>query len=215
MIRHEINENKDKDDYLLKYDIFRTYPREFFYIAQRTLCNVVRNPALLTSQIISVIIYGLFTGLIFNKLEETVEPGIYNRFGAIFFIISCQVLGATSALEPLINERALFIHVKFSIYLYLDNNSFKLCLYIFLLFQENVSGYYRVSSFFLAKLFIDLPLVHVIPSIIYTVITFFMTGLRRSFHHFFIFLITNLMAKIFGSAMCYFVAASTSTLGKT
>jgi hypothetical protein len=61
---------------------------------------------------------------------------------------------------------------------------------------------------------IDLPLVHIIPSIIYSILTFFLTGLRRSVDHFFIFLITNLMAKIFGSAMCYFVAASTSTFGQ-
>ncbi|CAF3299285.1 unnamed protein product [Rotaria socialis] len=188
MIKNEIHQSKDSDDYMLKYDVSRPYPSEFRCVAQRTLCNVLRNPALVTSQIISVIIYGLFTGLIFNKLEKTVEPGVYNRFGAIFFIISCQVLGATSALEPLIKERALFIH-------------------------ENVSGYYRVSSFFLAKIIVDLPLVHIIPSMIYTIITFFLTGLRQSIHHFFIFLITNLMAKIFGSAMCYCVAASTSTLG--
>jgi ATP-binding cassette subfamily G (WHITE) protein 2 len=80
--------------------------------------------------------------------------------------------------------------------------------------QENVSGYYRVSSFYLAKLIIDLPLVHIIPSIIYSLITFFLTDLRRSVNQFLIFLLTNLMAKIFGSAMCYLVAASTSTFGK-
>jgi hypothetical protein len=105
-------ENQPKNHCLLKYDSTPAYTSEFYYVAQRTFCNVLRNPSLVASQIISVIIYGLFTGLIFNKLERTVEPGVYNRFGAIFFIISCQVLGAMSALEPLIKERALFIHVK-------------------------------------------------------------------------------------------------------
>jgi hypothetical protein len=104
--------NENKNDYLLEYDVSSTFRNEFYYVTQRTFCNVLRNPALVQSQIISVIIYGLFTGLIFNKLETTVDPGVYNRFGAIFFIISCQVLGAMSALEPLIKERALFIHVK-------------------------------------------------------------------------------------------------------
>ncbi|CAF3929771.1 unnamed protein product [Rotaria sordida] len=101
-----------------------------------------------------------------------------------FFIISCQVLGAVIALEPLIKEQAIFIH-------------------------ENVSGYYRVSSFYLAKLIINLPLIHIIPSIIYRIITFFLTDLRQSIEIFFLFFITNLMAKIFGSSMCYFIAAST------
>lgn len=60
----------------------------------------------------SVILYGLFTGLIFHRLEKTIEPGIHNRFGAIFFIVSCQVLTSMSALETLIKERSLFIHVS-------------------------------------------------------------------------------------------------------
>ena len=114
-IRNEMIENEMKEHCLLKYETCPTYTSEFYYVAQRTLCNVLRNPSLVTSQVISVIIYGLFTGLIFNKLERTIDPGVYNRFGAIFFIISCQVLGAMSALEPLIKERALFIHVNFFI----------------------------------------------------------------------------------------------------
>ncbi|CAF4479642.1 unnamed protein product [Rotaria sp. Silwood2] len=166
------NINENKDNYLLKYDTSRTYFNEFYYVSKRKLCNVLRNPSLFASQIISFIIYGLFTGLIFNKLDRTVET----------------VLGAVNALEPLIKERAIFIH-------------------------ENVSGYYRVSSFYFAKLIIDLPLVHIIPSIIYTIITFFLTDLRQSIENFFLFFITNLMAKIFGSSMCYFIAASTSTFG--
>ena len=62
---------------------------------------------------------------------------------------------------------------------------------------------------------IDLPLVHILPSVIYSTLAFALTGLRQSVHHFFLFLLTNLMAKLVGSAMCYFVAASTSTFGMT
>ena len=61
---------------------------------------------------------------------------------------------------------------------------------------------------------IDLPLVHILPSIIYSILTFALTGLRQSRDHFLIFLLTNLLAKLVGSAMCYFVAASTSTFGR-
>jgi len=108
----EIIKIKTKSDYLLEYNLSSTFLNEFYYVTQRTFCNVLRNPALVTSQIVSAIIFGLFTGLIFNKLETTIDPGVQNRFGVIFFIISCQVLGAMSALEPLIKERALFIHVN-------------------------------------------------------------------------------------------------------
>ena len=101
-----------EDEQTTRPDLDKDSSSEFYYLARRTLRNVVRNPALLTSQVFSVIIYGLFTGLIFHRLEQTVEPGVYNRFGAIFFIISCQVLTSMSALETLIKERALFIHVN-------------------------------------------------------------------------------------------------------
>ena len=77
-----------------------------------------------------------------------------------------------------------------------------------------MSGYYRVSSFFLAKLMIDLPLVHLIPCLIYALITYALTDLHRSTGRFWFFILTNLMAKIFGAAMCYFVAASTASFGK-
>ena len=107
-------ENENENSSLLDYDLFPRFAREFSYITQRTFCDVLRNPALVASQMISVMIYGLFTGLIFNQLETSLDPGVYNRFGAIFFIISCQVLGAVSALEPLIKERVLFIHVSIS-----------------------------------------------------------------------------------------------------
>ncbi|CAF1548836.1 unnamed protein product [Adineta ricciae] len=185
-VRNEMQDNQYNG--LLKHHTLPKYRTELYYIAERTFCNALRHPGLVISQVISVIIYGLFTGLIFKQLERTIDPGVYNRFGAIFFIVSCQALSAMSALEPLIKERALFIH-------------------------EHVSGYYRVSSFFLSKLMIDLPLVHLIPCLIYALITYTLTDLHRSTGRFWFFILTNLMAKIFGAAMCYFVAASTASFG--
>ena len=93
-------------------DLQKSSFSEFYYLSQRTIRNVVRNPALFTSQVFGAIVYGLFTGLIFHRLEQMVESGVYNRFGEIIFTISCQVLSSMSALETLIKERALFIHVN-------------------------------------------------------------------------------------------------------
>lgn len=109
-IRNEMQDNRY--NCLLKHHTPPKYRTELYYIAERTFTNALRHPGLVISQVISVIIYGLFTGLIFKQLERTIDPGVYNRFGAIFFIVSCQALSAMSALEPLIKERALFIHVK-------------------------------------------------------------------------------------------------------
>lgn len=54
----------------------------------------------------------------------------------------------------------------------------------------------------------------VIPSILFTIITYFMTGLARTGGQFFIFLLTIFMANMFGAAMCFFISATISVFGK-
>ncbi len=85
---------------------------EFFYVSQRTLRNTLRNPALFLSQIVVAILIGLLVGLVFYDMELTTDPGVQNRLGAIFFIVVSQIFSTLTAIEPLIKERALFIHVS-------------------------------------------------------------------------------------------------------
>jgi ATP-binding cassette subfamily G (WHITE) protein 2 len=86
---------------------------EIYYVAQRTLKNSVRNPALFLSQTVVAIILGLLVGLVFNDMKTTIDPGVQNRLGAIFFIVVSQIFSTVTALEPLLKERILFIHVSF------------------------------------------------------------------------------------------------------
>ncbi|CAF4072859.1 unnamed protein product [Rotaria magnacalcarata] len=160
----------------------RTFMMEIFYVSQRTLKNAIRNPALFLSQIVVAIVLGLLVGLVFNNMENSVDPGVQNRLGAIFFIIVSQIFSTVTALEPFLKERALFIH-------------------------ENVSGYYRITTFFIAKLLCDVLPMRIIPSIIFSLIAYFMTGLQQSGGQFFVFLLTIFMASVFGSATCFFISA--------
>ncbi|CAF1498676.1 unnamed protein product, partial [Adineta steineri] len=105
-----------------------------------------------------------------------------NRLGAIFMIVSSKILSTVTAIEPLVKERPLFIH-------------------------EVVSGYYRVPTFFVAKLICDILPLRIIPSIIYSLIVYFMTGLQRTATKFFIFLLTIFLCSLFGSAICFFFSA--------
>ncbi|CAF4919808.1 unnamed protein product [Rotaria sp. Silwood1] len=164
----------------------RSLITEIYYVSQRTLRNAIRNPELFLSQVIVAIIMGLLVGLVFNNMEKTIDPGVQNRLGAIFFIVVSQVFSTITALEPLVKERTLFIH-------------------------ENISGYYRTTTFFIAKLLCDLLPMRAIPSIIFSLLAYFMTGLQRSAGHFFVFLLTIFMASIFGSAICFFISATIHT----
>jgi len=104
--------NGNEDRSLYKPIQFQSRIPEFYYLSQRTLRNVIRNPLLAASQTAIAIILALLTGLLFYNMKATVEPGVSNRIGAIFFLATHQILCTASALEPLIKERALFIHVR-------------------------------------------------------------------------------------------------------
>ncbi|CAM4828071.1 unnamed protein product [Rotaria magnacalcarata] len=157
--------------------------KEFYYVCLRTLKNTFRNPSLILSQIVVSIILGLLVGLVFFDLKKTTDPGVQNRLGVIFVIVVTQIFSTLTALEPLIKERALFIH-------------------------ENASGYYRTITFVCAKFLCDILLIRVIVSIIFSLIVYFMTGLERDIGKFGVFLITIFMASLFGSSMCLLVAAT-------
>ena len=94
-----------------KYLVARPLITEIWYIAERTLMNSIRNPALFISQMIIALILGLLIGTVYYDMKRTIESGIPNRLGAIFLIIISQIFMSTSALEPLSKERALFLHV--------------------------------------------------------------------------------------------------------
>ncbi len=90
----------------------KSFGRELYYISKRTLTNAVRNPALLASQIIVSLVLGLLIGLVFFNMTKTIDPGVKNRLGAIFLIVTSQIFATVTAIEPLIKERSLFIHVS-------------------------------------------------------------------------------------------------------
>jgi hypothetical protein len=104
-----LNEN---DNHLIDEIISRSYIDELYYVCIRTCRNTIRDPAMAASQIIIATLFALLTGLVFNQIQATVEKGVQNRLGVIFFIIINQIYSTVTALEPLVQERALFIHVK-------------------------------------------------------------------------------------------------------
>ena len=54
----------------------------------------------------------------------------------------------------------------------------------------------------------------VIPSVVFSLISYYMVGLQKTVAKFLVFLLTIFMANVFGSAICFFIAASMSVFGK-
>jgi ATP-binding cassette subfamily G (WHITE) protein 2 len=162
---------------------------EILYVAQRTFRNAFRNPALIGMQIGVSIFLGVLIGLIYLKTDHSTGTGIKNRLGVIFFMVTNQVFGSLSALDLFIKERPLFKH-------------------------ENVSGYYHVSTYFIAKLICDILLLRTIPSILFSGIAYFMIGFQRTAAKFFIFFFGIYATSLCASSLCFFVSASVQVFGK-
>ncbi|CAF1027601.1 unnamed protein product [Didymodactylos carnosus] len=161
---------------------------EFYYVAQRLLRTLVRNPALVIMQAIVTTIFAILVGLIYLNIDRTINTGVKNRIGAIFFIIMNQIFGNLSAIELFLKERALFMH-------------------------ENASGYYHVSTYFAAKLLCDLILMRAIPIVLFSVIVYFMIDFQRIVVKYFIFLLSIWMTSFCSCALCFCISASVNVFG--
>ncbi|CAF3391299.1 unnamed protein product [Rotaria sp. Silwood1] len=162
--------------------------QEIFYVSQRTFRNAFRNPALVGMQTAMSIFLGVLIGLIYMNTDRSLDSGLKNRIGAIFFIVTNQVFGSLSALDVFIKERNLFQH-------------------------ENASGYYHVSTYFISKLICDIIPLRTIPSVLFSVIAYFMIGFQQTFTKYFIFFFGILTTTLCSSSLCFVISASVQVFG--
>ncbi|CAL1529862.1 unnamed protein product [Lymnaea stagnalis] len=152
-------------------------------VSQRCIKNIARNPQVSIMQFVVIAIFALIVGGVYFDMSKSKDSGIQNRAGAFFFIIMNQVFGNMSAVELFIKERAIFIH-------------------------ENVSGFYRVSAYFLAKVFCDVIPLRMIPAVIFSCIVYFMLGLRDGVDHFFFFGLNLFLTALSASALSFAISST-------
>ncbi|KAM8971160.1 broad substrate specificity ATP-binding cassette transporter ABCG2 isoform X1 [Sarcophilus harrisii] len=166
------------------------YITSFFHqlkwVSKRSFKNLLRSPQASIAQVMITAFLGLVVGAIFFGLKND-PTGIQNRAGVLFFLTNNQCFSSVSAVELLVVEKKLFIH-------------------------EYVSGYYRVSSYFFSKLLSDLLPMRMLPSIIFTCITYFMLGLKQEVGAFFIMMFTLMMVSYTASSMALAIAAGQSVV---
>ncbi|XP_074130937.1 broad substrate specificity ATP-binding cassette transporter ABCG2 [Sminthopsis crassicaudata] len=176
----------------MKTTVFKetVYITSFFHqlkwVSKRSFKNLLRSPQASIAQVMITTFLGLVVGAIFFGLKDD-PTGIQNRAGVLFFLTNNQCFSSVSAVELLVVEKKLFIH-------------------------EYVSGYYRVSSYFFSKLLSDLLPMRMIPSIIFTCITYFMLGLKQEVGAFFIMMFTLMMVSYTASSMALAIAAGQSVV---
>uniref|UniRef100_A0A665T8X1 ATP-binding cassette, sub-family G (WHITE), member 2a n=1 Tax=Echeneis naucrates TaxID=173247 RepID=A0A665T8X1_ECHNA len=108
--------------------------------------------------------------------------GCVFRFGALFFITVNQCFSSLSSAELFISERKLFIH-------------------------EYISGYYRLSVYFLSKMLSDIITLRTIPAIVFSCVAYFMIGLKPTVEAFFLFMFTTMLVAYTATSMALAISA--------
>uniref|UniRef100_A0AAX7UF96 ABC transporter domain-containing protein n=1 Tax=Astatotilapia calliptera TaxID=8154 RepID=A0AAX7UF96_ASTCA len=164
-----------------------TYTTGFFtqfrWVLKRTFRNLILNPQTSIAQVsLSVtILLALVVGALFFNVQND-SSGIQNRTGALFFVVVNQCFSSLSAAELFIAERKIFTH-------------------------EYISGYYRVSVYFLCKILSDIITLRTIPAIVFTCVAYFMVGLKPTAGAFFFYMLTVALCAYTATSMAFAISA--------
>ena len=155
--------------------------RQTLILCQRTGLNVIRNPSLGMAHYAVTLVVALIIGGIYWQVGDD-WPGLQNRAGSIFFIISLLSFGSLSALDLFIGERAMFLH-------------------------ERSNGCYRSSTYYISKLICDLIPLRILPPLILATITYYMIGLREGVEHFVWMAFILVLVNVNATALCMAIGA--------
>ncbi|KAM9335198.1 broad substrate specificity ATP-binding cassette transporter ABCG2-like [Symphorus nematophorus] len=154
---------------------------QFKWVLKRTFRNLMLNPQTSIAQVAVTLFLAVVVGAIFFDVKQD-ESGIQNRFGALFFIVVNQCFSSLSSAELFISERKLFIH-------------------------EYISGYYRLSVYFLSKILSDIITLRTIPAIVFTCVAYFMIGLKPTAEAFFLFMFSVTLVAYTATSMALAISA--------
>ncbi|KAI1883625.1 hypothetical protein AGOR_G00233500 [Albula goreensis] len=158
-----------------------SFAHQFKWVLKRTFRNLMLNPQTSVAQVAVTVFLALIVGAIFFGVKDD-QSGMQNRMGALFFITTNQCFGSLSAAELFITERKLFVH-------------------------EYISGYYRVSVYFLSKILSDIITLRTIPAIVFSCVAYFMIGFKATVSAFFIFMVSVALVAYAATAMTMAISA--------
>uniref|UniRef100_A0A8K9XKH8 ABC transporter domain-containing protein n=1 Tax=Oncorhynchus mykiss TaxID=8022 RepID=A0A8K9XKH8_ONCMY len=163
-----------------------SFSTQFRWVLKRTFTNLILNPQTSFAQIGVTVFLALIVGAIFFGVKND-QSGLQNRMGALFFITTNQCFSSLSSAELFITERKLFIH-------------------------EYISGYYRVSVYFLCKILSDIITLRTLPSIVFSCVAYFMIGYKATVEAFFLFMLTVALVAYTATAMTMAISADQSVV---
>nr|XP_002125421.1 ATP-binding cassette sub-family G member 2 [Ciona intestinalis]XP_026691428.1 ATP-binding cassette sub-family G member 2 [Ciona intestinalis] len=158
---------------------------QFMKLFQRELVGLFRSPAAIIANVTINILSGLIFGILYFNIGMSQTIGVQNRFGVLYFMLTKAMFDNTAIADLFIKERSLFVH-------------------------EYISGYYRVISYFLAKLLAVVIPLNTIGVLLTSVIAYWMVGLKADVSSFFIFFLFCLLISLSAASIVLFYSASFS-----
>uniref|UniRef100_A0AAX7UCR8 ABC transporter domain-containing protein n=1 Tax=Astatotilapia calliptera TaxID=8154 RepID=A0AAX7UCR8_ASTCA len=158
-----------------------TYTTGFFtqfrWVLKRTFRNLILNPQTSIAQVSLLCISNHFVFLTFYIFMLI----FFLQWHSPLFIIMFSQM-------PFLTQRFLYVFLS-------------LCSH------EYISGYYRVSVYFLCKILSDIITLRTIPAIVFTCVAYFMVGLKPTAGAFFFYMLTVALCAYTATSMAFAISA--------
>ncbi|CAL1544610.1 unnamed protein product [Lymnaea stagnalis] len=164
-------------------DYVTSFGHQVFVVAKRATINLIRNPQTSVLTLATTLVFAIIISAIYWQLGEDPSHAFKDRSGVLFFLIMNQLFFNMSAVEVFINERKIFMH-------------------------ENISGFYRVSVYFLVKVLFDIIPLRMIPVSLLSVIVYFAVGLHAGADHFFLFVLCLFCTTMAAAGLCFLISST-------
>lgn len=149
--------------------------------------QLIRDPTLLLMHNILAVIVGVIVGGMYFQVKTTIG-GFQSRVGALFFMGCLIAFASLSALSNFARAKRLFM-------------------------RERARGYYHPSAWLATELVLDILPLRIVPSIVLSVIVYWMVGLAKDAAHFFKFLLIILLFSICMTVWNFLLAAAIDDTG--
>ncbi|GAA5984754.1 hypothetical protein JCM10908_003487 [Rhodotorula pacifica] len=156
-------------------------------LLERQSKQLVRDPTLILMHNIIPIIVGVVVGGMYFQVKTTIG-GFQSRVGALFFMGCLIAFAALSALSNFARAKRLFV-------------------------RERARGYYHPSAWLATELVLDILPLRIVPSIVLSVIVYWMVGLAHDAAHFFKFLLIVVLFAICTTIWNFLLAAAIDDTG--
>lgn len=155
---------------------------QFNVLSYRSALHTVRTWRLLATHALVAVMLALLVGAIYWQ-RGTGLAGFQDRLGSIFFSLALFAFANLSVLDLFVTERDLFV-------------------------REREANRYSPLAYYLSKAAVDLPLIRVLPPLVYGLIVYDMIGYREGTLHWIIYLASLTLCSLASSALLYAVGAA-------